>query len=252
MDNPVKVRLVPGLPLRAKDYSRSMGVGAGLFSAMPHSSPAPAGGCPWCERHDPIRLDNYPSANCRFCEGRLIAAVNVEDDPIDAASIQHIQAAYRTAILGEAPKPSLFGKANNRQFRRFVQDLLQFLAWGFGPYDDSSGREGQPGLSRQNRLRIVYGLILNSAPCVAPQARRRRAAQGVKLWTALLQTFPGFRGKQIEEASLRWPPAIRRRFAAALRRRIQARWPYEPFAPAQLSLPLKCQLLAPFRLIGRF
>ena len=78
-------------------------------------------------------------------------------------------------------------------------------------------------------LQIIAQLIANAAPSSDQSIRRRHYARGLVLWVTLLKMIPVHKGEAIEQASLRWPVPLRRRFAAALRYRTQRRWPYTPY-----------------------
>jgi hypothetical protein len=80
-------------------------------------------------------------------------------------------------------------------------------------------------------FRIIAALIDNAAPSSDPFVRRKRYAHGLRLWATLLKFIPAQGGSAIEQLSLRWPIALRRRFVSALYHRTRKRWPYPPYRP---------------------
>ena len=53
------------------------------------------------------------------------ASQNVAKDVQRPCYIQAVEEAYRAVLLGVAPDPALLGKATDRAFRLFVEDILQ-------------------------------------------------------------------------------------------------------------------------------
>jgi hypothetical protein len=141
-----------------------------------------------------------------------------------------IEDAYRAALLGVAPDISLFGKATNRAFRSFVEDMLQLLfrCAGLGLIPNPSCPDAAT-LPRQPLLDVITDLIANAVPSSNAILRRRRSSKSLNLWTELMRTLPEFEGQALENASQHWPLPLQRRFASALRRRKQQRWPYTPY-----------------------
>ena len=119
-------------------------------------------------------------------------------------------------LLGIAPHPTLLGKATDWAFRQFVEDMLQVLTRSlnrcFSPWQATSAAP----YARQDILQIIAALIENAAPSSDQCLRRKRYSQGLILWATLLKFIPEYEGAAIEQSSLRWPVALRRRFVSAL------------------------------------
>jgi hypothetical protein len=131
-------------------------------------------------------------------------------------------------LLGIAPDATLLGKATDRAFRQFVEDMLQLLTRCLNPGSPWQTTKPVP-FSRQDILQIITALIENAAPSSDPRASRKRYSQGLVLWAALLKRIPEYEGSAIEQSSLRWPVSLRRRFVSARYYRTKKRWPYSPY-----------------------
>ena len=203
--------------------------------------------CPACGRPDPLHfINDERRVSCRHCQADLCATpeARTDSEPPQPAA-EEIEAAYRAAILGIAPHPSLLRRTTARQFRHFVEDVLMLLTCSFGP---DASLSNAPILSRQNQVRIVRELILNAAPASTDQESRKKRALGVRLWVRLLRIVPAPRAWEIQQASRRWPPPLQNRFAGAVRQETRARWPYPPFAGPPHCPRFKYQSLARFGL----
>jgi hypothetical protein len=113
---------------------------------------------------------------------------------------------------------ALLGEATGTQFRRFVDDLLQLLAWY--PSPELSPRFTDPQnlhLSfRTEILAIIGALVMNAAPDLKPHARKLKFQEGLTLWLRVLSLLSQREEELIETASEFWPPVLRRRLASAL------------------------------------
>jgi hypothetical protein len=73
-----------------------------------------------------------------------------------------VERVYRVALRGTSPDYALLGEATGTQFRRFVDDLLQLLAWY--PSPELSPRSTDPQnlhlAFRKEILAIVGALVL--------------------------------------------------------------------------------------------
>ena len=58
-------------------------------------------------------------------------------------------------------------------------------------------------------LEIIAALILNAASCSDRSVRGNRYTRGLHLWSTLLSIVPEYEGATIEQASARWPVALR-------------------------------------------
>ena len=135
-------------------------------------------------------------------------------------------------LLGVAPDPALLGKATNRGFRQFVEDLFPLLTRILNP--PSAGLPTSTSFfPRQDVLQILTALIENAAPSSDAWVRHERYRRGLRLWAVLLKLLPESEGSVLEQWSLRWPASLRRRFLSALLFRTRKRWPYTPYGAAQ-------------------
>jgi hypothetical protein len=118
--------------------------------------------------------------------------------------------------------------ASDATLLRFVEEMFQVLTRNLNPCP--SPQKARPlSFSRQDIAHIIGTLILNVAPCPDKSQRRTQYARGITLWATVMSILPQWEGIALERASFRWSPAIRRRFASALRHRIRRRWPYHPW-----------------------
>ena len=188
-------------------------------------------GCPACGELDPVifsAFDCSPIPVCRSCGGNLTAGQNDAEDVQRKSDIQAVEDAYRTMLLGIAPEPALLGKATNRAFRQFVEDMLQLLTRSLNPYSPWQ-TPSAVFFSRRDILQIITALIENAAPSDDRRIRCRCYSRGLILWAALLKFIPEGEGPAIEQSSLRWPVSLRRRFVSALYHRTKKRWPCSPY-----------------------
>ncbi len=206
-------------------------------------------GCPLCSDPDPLIFsapDLPPNRCCRCCGGDLTGGVDNSRNRLEKTDIQPVEDAYRNALMGVIPYPTLLGKTTDRAFRQFLEDLLQLLSRRLNPRWSR-----RPILfSRQDLAQIVAALILNAAPSSDRSVRGKRYTRGLVLWSTLLSIIPQHEGRHLEQASLRWPLALRRRFVSALYYRKRKRWQYHPFcASKDLDKPIeRIQIAAVFGL----
>ena len=206
-------------------------------------------GCPACGELDPLHFtppDQPLSRVCWSCGADLTECHDATDATPGHLSIQAVEDAYRAALLGIGPDPSLLGKATNQSFRSFVHDLLRILTLTLRPRSFEPNVRGSSTtlLARKDLLQIIAELVLNAAPTSDIQRRRSRCARGRVLWTALLRVIPEHEAAEIERASQKWPLALRRRFVSALYHSKRRRWPCSPFEGHALSLRFKCSGLS--------
>jgi hypothetical protein len=83
-------------------------------------------GCHSCGEHDPLSFDAPPTHTCWSCGADLTSGPGTLD-VLQRTGIAVVEHAYRDALLGVAPDPALLGRVSDRQFRRFVDDVLQLL-----------------------------------------------------------------------------------------------------------------------------
>jgi len=188
-------------------------------------------GCPGCREPDPLPFSGFVSSpvyGCRSCGTDLTASPNDAEDVQRKSDIQAIEDAYRAMLLGVAPDPALLGKATDRAFRQFVEDMLQLLTRNLNPC--SPWQAGGPVLfSRRDILQIITALIENAAPTRDRRIRSRRYSRGLILWAALLGMLTDTAGREMERSSLRWPVSLQRRFISALYYCKGRRWPCSPY-----------------------
>ena len=148
--------------------------------------------------------------------------------------MQAVEDAYRTALAGTAP--GLLKKATCRGLLLFVEEMFDLLTGSLNGCSIC-----RPAMfSTQDILEIIATLILSAAPSTQLSARWRGSARGIRLWATLLSLIPEHVGAALEETSIRWPAALRRRFLSVLHRRTQQRWPYSPYRKAALvGTPVK-------------
>jgi hypothetical protein len=189
-------------------------------------------GCPLCGDPDPLIFsapDLAPNTCCRCCGADLTGGVDNSGNRLEKTEIQTVEDAYRNALMGVRPYSTLLGKTTDRAFRQFLQDLLQLLSRRLTP----TWSKGSLPFSRQDIAQIVAALILNAAPSSDRSVRAKRYTRGLVLWSTLLSIIPQHEGPHLEQASLRWPLALRRRFVSALCYRKRKRWPYHPYCPSK-------------------
>jgi hypothetical protein len=189
--------------------------------------------CPLCGESDPLNfysLDLIPNPTCWACGASLVDPTENSPqvrkyDPV----IRAIEDAYRAALLGIAPHPSLVGTTTDCAFRRFVDDVLQLLICF--PQSGSAPRNrkenGTALRSRQTSFAMISELIANTAPGSDPWERQSRYHRSLKFWADLftLPTFSESDAISLEHASMYWPLVLQKRFAAALLIRNRRRWP---------------------------
>jgi hypothetical protein len=142
-------------------------------------------------------------------------------------AIRAVEEAYRAALLGISPHPSLVGKATDRAFRRIVEDMLQLLTSFPQPSSlPQNKRDKEVSLpSRQSPFAMIVELIANAAPSSDKRVQGFRYRQSLKIWANLFSVIAEPDGYFLEVASRHWPIALQRRFASALLLRTRRRWP---------------------------
>jgi hypothetical protein len=188
-------------------------------------------GCWVCGESDPLTFSGFalsPIRLCRSCGSDLSSSRDQAENAVGKSNVQAVEDTYRAVLLGIAPHPTLLGKATDRAFRQFAEDMLQLLTRSLNPCSACKATGAVP-FPRQDILRIVAALIENAAPSSDPRVRRKRYSRGLTLWATLLKSIPEYEGAAIEQSSLHWPVALRRRFVSALYHRTRKRWPYPPY-----------------------
>jgi hypothetical protein len=191
--------------------------------------------CPVCGEGDPLNFESQglmPNHNCRACGGSLTdQAANYPSLRKDERAIQAVEEAYRAALLGVSPHPSLVGKATDHAFRRFVDDMLQLLISFPQPSSVTQNKRDRGAAipSRQSPLTLIADLISNAAPSSDKRVQSFRYRQSLKIWATLFSRISESEGFILECASRHWPMALQRRFASALHLRTRSRWPYDRF-----------------------
>lgn len=121
----------------------------------------------------------------------------------------------------------MLGKATDRAFRQFVEDMLQLLTRSLNPC--SPWHTTEVPFSSRDILQIITALIENAAPSSDRRVRSRRYSRGLILWATLFKFIPEYEGPTIEQLSWRWPVSLRRRFVSARYYRTKKRWPCSPY-----------------------
>jgi hypothetical protein len=198
-------------------------------------------GCHHCGEADPLHFGTAQNAVCWSC-GEFLTDVQESDDvPVDRAIEAAVQNAYSAALQGVAPDLKLLGKTTHREFRHFVDSMLQLL----GRWLDQHPCEPTTGtMARQDLLSIIVELIVNAAPSTNVKQRRERRARGLVLWAILLKLPTREQGLVLDRISEHWPLALRRRLSSAMLLRRRKRWPYNPYSAQHLSLRFKCHAVA--------
>ena len=162
-------------------------------------------GCPACGEPDPLTFSALQACRlCRSCGSDLAGGAAGPTEPPNKGNIQAVQDAYRAALLGIAPDPTLLRKATHRSFRLFVEEMLEILTRNLNPC--SEPHDLSPVVfPRQDIVQIITQLILNAAPSSDQFVRRKRYARGLVLWATLLKMMSEYEAKAIEQASMRWP-----------------------------------------------
>lgn len=178
-------------------------------------------GCTLCGEDDPLPFGTTPVVRavlCRSCGANLIGAVPIARLPrVDARAI-FIQTIYRAALRGTSPRTALLGQSTGTQLCRFVDDMLQLLAWY--PSPELSPRLTDPQNQylpfRTETLAIIGALVRNAALNADPSERQIKYREGLTLWLGVLSLFSRREEESIETASEHWPTALRQRLHAAL------------------------------------
>ena len=180
--------------LRTKALSTCIGNGAllALVRCCIHRIPL-QDACPNCGESDPLSFESpdlEPNHSCRACGGSLahppVSNLSVRYEP----AIQAVEEAYRAALLGVSPHPSLVGKATDRAFRRFVDDMLQLLISFPQPTSlPRTKRDNRATLPpRQSPFATIAELIANAAPSSDKRVQDFRYRQSLKTWTCLARS----------------------------------------------------------------
>jgi hypothetical protein len=191
--------------------------------------------CPACGESDPLNFDSpgpEPNRNCWACGASLV-------DPTENCSyvrryepvVRAVEDAYRAALLGVAPHPSLVGRATDGAFRRFVDDMLQLLiCFPQVDSDPNDKRDNRQVLRpRQIPFVMISELIANAAPGLDSREQQLRYRRSLAIWADLFDFFDETAASTLERSSRHWPSNLQRRFASALRIRARKRWPHDRF-----------------------
>ena len=142
-----------------------------------------------------------------------------------------VEEAYRAALLGVSPHPSLLGKVTDRAFRKFVDDMLQLLA----RYSHSHSmplntiEHGITRLPRQCLLALIADLVSNASSSSDVAQRRSRYLREPKAVGHSAHSDPRQRREKIGTSQPTVALPLQRRFASALLHQKRKRWPYSPF-----------------------
>ncbi len=186
--------------------------------------------CPHCGDRDALHFAEgcEPAPpRCQSCGSSLGVGADSAAAPCDLELDDAIADAYRAVLRGVAPHPKLLGKATAREFRNFVHDMLELLERCVGqPPPYLCGWD----TDRHDLMQIVGDLVRTAAPSANPKQQRRRYSRALVLWGMLVKFMGPTEGEELCSRSLRWPPALRRRWNSALLRRQRRRWPRSPFS----------------------
>ena len=177
-------------------------------------------GCPTCGELDPLTLTEA-DIRCRSCGESLTGDMGGHDH-----GLHTVEECYRAALTGAAPV--MLKRTTDEEFRRFVEEMFELLTQVLEPC--SGGRPHRAdSFLRQDICDIIAALVLNAASSSNKSTRNGCRTRGLRMWAALLNVIPEYRGHSLEKASLRWPVALRRRFLSGLYHRYRKRWPHTPY-----------------------
>jgi TniQ len=187
-------------------------------------------GCHSCGEPDPISFVVPPTHACWSCGADLTSGPRTLDG-LRKTRVAVVERAYREALLGVAPDPTLLGQVSDRQFRCFVDDMLQLLT------RDPRQQQILQSIWKQHHtlppgsllLATIAGLILNATPSSDPRLRSIRYRKSLKLWADLLPVLSQSDADAMEKSSRLWPVTLRRRYASALLHYKRKCWPFSPF-----------------------
>lgn len=143
-----------------------------------------------------------------------------------------VEEAYRAALSGATPHPALLGKVTDREFRRFVDDMLELLILYSRPrarMQQLIDHGSSVLLPRHHLFALIAELISSAAPSSDARWRRSRYLRSLKLWATVLVLIPRNEGERLQRASRMWPMPLRRRFESALLHQARKSRAYTPF-----------------------
>jgi hypothetical protein len=184
-----------------------------------HKSPLKYG-CPMCGEDDPLPFGAPPAMSipCWSCGTDLTGhrfGSHVGRVDSTYASVEKV---YRAALRGTSPDYALLGDNTAAQFRCFVDDLFQLLAWY--PSPGLSPRSTDPRnlhfAFRQDILGIIAALVVNAAPASEQHETSIKFREGLALWLRVLGLLSRREAEWIDAASELWPSALRQRLNSAL------------------------------------
>jgi hypothetical protein len=187
-----------------------------------------------CGEDDPLPFGTAPAVApilCWSCGEHLTGAISGSHiRQVDGAHV-FVEKVYRAALHGASPRAALLGEATGTQLPRFVDDLLQLLAWY--PSPELSPRSTDPQnlhlAFRKEILAIVGALVLNAAPASEPNGRNIKFRVRLTLWLRVLALLSQREAEWIETASELWPSALRQRLNSALDQHERSRSRSSPF-----------------------
>jgi hypothetical protein len=197
-------------------------------------------GCPTCGEEDPLPFGalTVPSIFCWSCKSDLIGpAFRSRAERVDKTHAL-VEMVYRDALRGISPNYALLGYSTAAQFRCFVEDLFQLLAW-----------YPSPGLSplltdprnlffafRKDVLAIIAALVVNVASAPEQQGKSVKFREGRSPWFRVLELLSRQEEGWIEAASEFWPSALRHRLNSALHQYKGSR---------SIPSPFRCKFIRP-------
>jgi len=192
-------------------------------------------GCPMCGEEDPLPFGIAPAVVrvlCWNCGENLTGTITGSHVGWIDGGHAIVEKVYRASLRGRSPHSALLGEATATQFRRFVDDLLQLLAWY--PSPDLSPRLTDPRNLhlpfRNEILGIVGALVMDAAPAAKPNGRKVQfRRKDLTPWLSILALLSHREAESIEIASELWPSALRRRLNLALDQRERGSSRSSPF-----------------------
>lgn len=197
-----------------------------------HKSPLRYG-CPMCGEDDPLPFGApaVTSIPCWSCGTDLAGRAFGSHVGRADSTYAFVEKVYRAALRGTSPDYALLGDNTAVQFRCFVDDFFQLLAWY--PSPGLSPRSTDPRnlhfAFRKDILGIIAALIVNAAPGSEQHGTSIRFREGLALWLRVLELLSRREAEWIEAASELWPPALRQRLNSALHQHERSRSRFSPF-----------------------
>jgi hypothetical protein len=186
-----------------------------------------------CGEDDPLPfgVSADPSIRCWKCGADLTG--RAFGSPARRVDSTHtlVEKVYRAALRGNPADYALLGNLSAAQFKCFVDDIFQLLAWY--PSPELSPQSTDPRNLyfnfRKDILTIVAALVAKTAPASEQHRTDIQPHEGIALWLRVLALISRREREWIKAASARWPFALRQHLNTALNQVALSRSRYSPF-----------------------